>query len=56
MLPAQTYRERAERLAENARDPKARQLAQTAALRWRHLAELAERLEREARGGADKDS
>jgi len=48
--PAETYRrraERAEREFENARDPKAKRLAEAAAQRWRVLAELAQRRETE---------
>lgn len=50
MHPAETYRrraERAERAFENARDPKAKRIAQAAAQRWRALAELAQRRETE---------
>jgi hypothetical protein len=50
MLPAETYRrraERAERACEQARTPEAKRLARTAAQRWRELAEVAERQEAE---------
>jgi hypothetical protein len=50
MHPAETYlrrAERAERAFENARTAEAKRLARTAAQRWRELAELAQRQERE---------
>ena len=50
MHPAETYRRRAEgaeRAFENARDPEAKRFAQAAAQRWRELAELAQRQEKE---------
>jgi hypothetical protein len=51
MHPAEIYRrraERAERFFENARNLEAKRLARIAAQRWRELAELAQRQEREA--------
>jgi hypothetical protein len=51
MHPAEIYRrraERAERFFENARNSEAKRLARIAAQRWRELAELAQRQEREA--------
>jgi hypothetical protein len=50
MLPAETYRrraERAERAFENARSPEGKRLARNAAQRWRELEELAQRQETE---------
>jgi hypothetical protein len=51
MHTAEIYRrraERAERFFENARNLEAKRLARIAAQRWRELAELAQRQEREA--------
>lgn len=51
------YRQRAEaadRLVENCRDPQAKRFMQSAAERWRQLAELAERQEASATSGEQR--